>query len=142
MGEKASVSRSPSRRSSLRPGRLFHISSWIRTYNRQDFRGDLAAGLTVGVMLVPQGMAYAVLAGVPPIYGLYASLVPLLVYPLFGTSRHLAVGITAIDMVIVSAGLSQYAELGTEEYIGLAIIAAILCGMPHRSAPPRACRRA
>ncbi len=129
MGDRASASRSATLRRSLRPASLFHITTWLPSYSRQDLRGDIVAGLTVGVMLIPQGMAYAVLAGVPPIYGLYASLVPLIVYPLFGTSRHLAVGITAIDMVIVSAGLSQHAELGTEEYIGLAIVAAMMAGM-------------
>ncbi len=129
MGDTAAASGKSALRRAIRPGQLFHITTWLRSYSRADLRGDIVAGLTVGVMLIPQGMAYAVLAGVPPIYGLYASLVPLLVYPLFGTSKHLAVGITAIDMVIVSAGLSQHAELGTEEYINLAIIAAIMCGL-------------
>ncbi len=129
MGDNAAASHQSAVRKFFRVRKLFHIATWLPTYTRTDFRGDLIAGLTVGVMLIPQGMAYAVLAGVPPIYGLYASLVPLLVYPLFGTSRHLAIGITAIDMVIVAAGLSQYAEIGTEEYIGLAIIAAMMAGI-------------
>lgn len=128
MGDKVSESLRSTLRRALRPGQYVHITSWLRGYSRQDLRGDLSAGLTVGVMLIPQGMAYAVLAGVPPIYGLYASLVPLLVYPVFGTSRHLAVGIMAIDMVIVSAGLSRYVDLGTEEYVGLAITTALMCG--------------
>ena len=113
----------------IRPQRLFHIATWLPRYSRQDLGGDLIAGLTVGVMLIPQGMAYAVLAGVPPIYGLYASVIPLMVYPIFGTSRHLAVGVMAIDMVIVSAGLSQFADIGTEEYIGLAIVTAMMVGV-------------
>ncbi len=117
------------RRSLARAGRLFYIFSWLPAYTRSQFHGDAIAGLTVGVMLVPQGMAYAFLGGVPPIYGLYASLVPLLVYPIFGTSRHLAVGIVAIDMLILTAGLSQYAEVGTAAYVGLAITTALMVGV-------------
>ncbi|MGD8238943.1 MAG: SulP family inorganic anion transporter, partial [Armatimonadota bacterium] len=63
---------------------------WLRRYPRADLRGDLSAGITVGVMLVPQAMAYAMLAGLPPVIGLYASTFPLIVYALFGSSRHLA----------------------------------------------------
>ena len=87
------------------------------------------AGLTVGVMLIPQSMAYAVLAGMPPIYGLYASLVPLLVYPLLGTSRHLAIGVIAIDMVIISAGVSNLAEPGSARYVSLVVVLATLVGL-------------
>ncbi len=112
----------------LTAARLFHILTWLRSYSRADFRGDLVAGLTVGVMLIPQGMAYAVLAGVAPIYGLYASLVPLIVYPIFGTSRQLAVGITAIDMLILTAGLADKADLGSAEYVQLALILAMMVG--------------
>jgi len=63
------------------------LLQWLPDYTTEALRGDATAGLTVGVMLIPQGMAYAVIAGVPPIYGLYAGLVPLLVYPLIGTLR-------------------------------------------------------
>jgi SulP family sulfate permease len=91
-------------------------------------RGDVMAGITVGVMLIPQGMAYAVLAGVPPIYGLYAVLLPLLVYPVFGTSRHLSIGVVAIDMLIISAGVGAIAESGTNQYVGLVILLAALVG--------------
>ncbi len=129
MGESTEASRTTALRRFFRPTSLFHITSWLPGYSRQDLRGDVIAGLTVGVMLIPQGMAYAVLAGVPPIYGLYASLVPLLVYPIFGTSRHLAVGVMAIDMVIVAAGLAKYAEIGTDEYIGMAIVLAMMAGI-------------
>lgn len=98
------------------------IVQWLSDYDPPDLRADAVAGLTVGVMLVPQGMAYAVIAGVPPIYGLYAALVPLLVYPLLGTSRHLSWGPTALDMLILAAGLSAVATAGTDEYVGLAIV--------------------
>ncbi len=108
--------------------RVFTVSRWLSTYNRTLFRSDLVAGLTVGVMLVPQSMAYALLAGVPPIYGLYASLVPLLVYPIFGTSRQLAGGVVAIDMLIVAAALSGIATPGSARYIELAILLALMAG--------------
>lgn len=107
----------------------FPILRWIPRYSRGDAGRDLLAGLTVGVMLIPMAMAYAVLAGVPPIYGLYASLVPLLIYPLFGTSRHLSVGPVAIDMLIVAAGVGALAEVGTARYFALAVLLAAFVGL-------------
>ena len=76
--------------------------TWLRTYSRQDLRKDIIAGLIVAVMLVPQAMAYAMLAGLPPVVGLYASTVPLLAYALLGTSRQLAVGPVAIVSLLVA----------------------------------------
>ena len=108
--------------------RVLPIATWLPGYSRSALGGDLMAGLTMGVMLIPQGMAYAMLAGVPPIYGLYASLVPLVVYPFFGSSRHLAVGTVAIDMVIVAVGLGALAEPGSARYIELAIVLALMVG--------------
>lgn len=105
------------------------VLEWLPAYDLEDARGDLTAGFTVGVMLIPQVMAYAVLAGVPPIYGLYASLVPLVAYTLLGTCRHLAAGMSAATMVIVAAGLGQLAEPMTAEYVGLAIVLAALVGV-------------
>ena len=104
------------------------MARWLPGYSFKDARGDMIAGLTVGVMLVPQGMAYAILAGVPPVIGLYASLIPLLMYPFFGTSRHLAVGIVAIDCIIVAGGLSQIATPMTADYVAMAILLAFLVG--------------
>ncbi|MGM0557820.1 MAG: SulP family inorganic anion transporter [Myxococcota bacterium] len=104
-------------------------ATWLREYDQEKFRGDLFAGLTVGVMLIPQSMAYALLAGMPAIYGLYASLVPLFVYPLLGTSRHLAVGLVALDMLIVAAGVGALASMGTDHYIELAILLAVMTGV-------------
>ncbi|MFH5886237.1 SulP family inorganic anion transporter [Halalkalibaculum sp. DA3122] len=105
------------------------IFKWLSDYSSETLRNDLSAGVTVGVMLIPQGMAYAVLAGLPAIYGLYASLVPLLIYPLFATSRHLSVGIVAIDMLIVAAGVGLIAEPGSDQYISLVILLGIFVGI-------------
>lgn len=89
--------------------KMFPAFEWLSDYDTPDLKGDLSAGLTVGVMLIPQSMAYAMLAGMPPIYGLYAGLLPLLLYALLGTSRHLAVGPVAVDMIIVGAGVGAIA---------------------------------
>ncbi|MFO7580582.1 MAG: solute carrier family 26 protein [Nitrosomonas halophila] len=102
---------------------------WLLHYDQANLRGDISAGLTVGVMLIPQGMAYAMLAGLPPIYGLYASLVPLLLYALFGTSRQLAVGPVAMVALMVAAGVGTIAEPGTDAYIAYAILLAFMVGM-------------
>jgi len=105
-----------------------YITQWAPDYTLGTLRSDATAGLTVGVMLIPQGMAYAVIAGMPPIYGLYAGLVPLLVYPLFGSSRHLALGPVSIDMLIIAAGVGALAEAGTERYVALAILLTAMVG--------------
>ncbi len=105
------------------------IADWLPSYSRSSLRRDALAGLTVSVVLIPQAMAYALLAGLPPIYGLYASLVPLLIYPIFGTSRHVAIGINAIDALIISAGVSLIVEPLTPEYISLVILLAAITGL-------------
>ena len=107
---------------------LLPITTWLSDYSRAALRGDVVAGITVGVMLIPQGMAYALIAGMPPIYGLYAALIPLVAYPLAGSSRHLALGPTAIDMLIMGAGLGALAEAGTNEYVALAILLTAMVG--------------
>jgi SulP family sulfate permease len=105
-----------------------HITEWAPDYDAGKLGADAVAGLTVGVMLIPQAMAYAVIAGLPPIYGLYASLVPLVVYPLFGTSRQLAMGPTALDMLILAAGLSAITQVGADNYLTLAIVVTAMVG--------------
>lgn len=105
------------------------ITKWLPQYNRAQFKGDLAAGVTVGVMLIPQGMAYAMLAGLPPVYGLYASILPLILYAIFGTSRQLAVGPVAMISLLIATGVGSLAESGSAEYIQLAIILALMIGI-------------
>ncbi len=105
------------------------ILEWLPSYKKSWLKGDIPAGLTVGVMLIPQGMAYAMLAGLPPIYGLYASIIPLILYAIFGTSRQLAVGPVAMVALLIAAGVGTMAETGSDQFIALAITLAILVGI-------------
>ncbi len=108
--------------------RVLPLLGWLRRYNRVALRHDLIAGLTVAVMLVPQSMAYAALAGLPPATGLYASIVPLLVYALLGTSGSLAVGPVAITALMTSAALAPLADGDPARYAALAGLLALLVG--------------
>lgn len=108
---------------------LFPAIDWIKNYKREWLSGDVSAGLTVGVMLIPQGMAYSMLAGLPPIHGLYAVTIPLIIYALMGTSRQLAVGPVAMVSLLISSGVGALATQGSEQYIGLAILLAFMVGI-------------
>lgn len=108
--------------------RLVPLLGWLPGYHRGTFKHDLTAGLTVAVMLVPQSMAYAALAGMPPVTGLYASVVPLLVYALLGTSGSLAVGPVAITALMTSAALAPLADGDPGRYVALAGLLALLVG--------------
>jgi SulP family sulfate permease len=108
---------------------FFPIFSWIKTYSRSFLKGDVSAGLTVGIMLIPQGMAYAMIAGLPPVYGLYAALFPQVVYAIMGTSRQLAVGPVAMDSLLVAAGLGALSLSTPSEYIALAAFLAVFVGV-------------
>lgn len=101
----------------------------LLTYERADFNRDLAAGVTVGVMLIPQGMAYALIAGLPPVYGLYAALAPLIVYALLGTSRQLAVGPVAMVALLVANGVGGLAGGDADRYLALAVMLSLLTGI-------------
>lgn len=104
-------------------------SDWIKNYKKSWLRGDIIAGLTVGVMLIPQGMAYAMLAGLEPIHGLYAVTLPLMVYALLGTSRQLAVGPVAMVSLLTASGISAIPNIGPQEYLALAIGLSVLVGI-------------
>lgn len=104
------------------------LAPWLSRYDRRDFPRDLLAGLTVAVMLVPQGMAYAMLAGMPPVTGLYASTLPLVAYAVMGSSRALAVGPVAIVSLLTFAGISALAEPGGADFLALAGILALMVG--------------
>ena len=83
--------------------------TWLRAYNSQLLRNDLVAGVTVGVVLIPQGVAYAMLAELPPIYGLYSSLLPLPIYASLCTSRHMSIGPFALVSLLVADSVSECA---------------------------------
>ncbi|MCE7990399.1 MAG: sulfate permease [Roseivirga sp.] len=108
--------------------KYFPILEWLPQYKKHQLQGDLFAGITVGVMLIPQGMAYALIAGLPPVYGLYASLVPQLIYAMLGTSRQLSVAPVAMDSLLVASGVAVLATEGTEAYIHFAILLAFFMG--------------
>jgi len=101
----------------------------IKNYNKQTFKDDAIAGLTVGIVLIPQAISYAFLAGVPPIYGLYSCLVPLLIYAILGTSRHLSVGPVAVTSILLMTGISVIAEPFTEAYVSLLLVTGFLVGI-------------
>ncbi|MDG2226186.1 MAG: sulfate permease [Flavobacteriales bacterium] len=105
------------------------ILSWLPNYKKEALSGDLSAGLTVGVMLIPQGIAYAMIAGLPPIYGLYTAMTPQVIYAIFGTSRQLSVGPTAMDSLIVAAGITSIATVNPDNYIAAAILLAFIMGL-------------
>ncbi|MDI9444537.1 MAG: SulP family inorganic anion transporter, partial [Planctomycetota bacterium] len=109
-------------------GRIIPAYDWLRNYRRSDWPSDLAAGAVVAVMLVPQGMAYAILAGLPPVMGLYASTIPLLVYAAFGSSRHLAVGPVAIISMLIFERCSSIAEPGSADYVNAVSLLCVMVG--------------
>lgn len=102
---------------------------WIPNYKKADLNGDIVAGITVAMMLIPQAMSYALLAGLPPYIGLYASVLPLLVYALFGTSRQLAVGPVAMVALLVSSGVGALAGDDMNRYVALAILLSLMVGV-------------
>lgn len=108
--------------------KFFPFIDWISNYNRRFLLNDMLAGLTVGIILIPQGMAYAMVAGLPPVYGLYASVFPLLVYLFLGTSRQVAIGPVAMDSLLVATGLGALTITGIENYIAMAIFLAFMVG--------------
>ncbi|NNF81146.1 MAG: solute carrier family 26 protein [Flavobacteriaceae bacterium] len=107
---------------------FFPIIDWIKAYQKPWLKGDLSAGLTVGVMLIPQGMAYASIAGLPAVYGLYASVIPILLYAIFGSSRQLAVGPVAMVSLLTATALGAMGGLSIEQYIAYAILLAFMVG--------------
>jgi MFS superfamily sulfate permease-like transporter len=102
--------------------------AWVRQSNGATLRADLAAGLTVALVLIPQSMAYAQLAGLPAFYGLYAAFLPPLLAALFGSSRHLATGPVAVVSLMTAAALEPIATAGSQEYIAYAVLLALLIG--------------
>ena len=112
-----------------RLSKILPIFDWGRTYNQLTFTNDLVAAVIVTVMLIPQSLAYALLAGLPPEMGLYASILPIVLYAIFGTSRVLAVGPVAVVSLLTAAAVGKIAIPGTPEYIAAAITLAFMSGI-------------
>lgn len=113
----------------MRLSSLFPALAWLPRYQRQNLGADILAGLTTAIMLVPQAMAYAMLAGLPPEVGLYAAVIPPAIYAFMGTSRQLAVGPVAMDSLLVAVALAPLAEGGSAEYVALAVLLALMVGL-------------
>jgi len=107
----------------------FPILDWGRRYNRQTLASDLVAAVIVTIMLIPQSLAYALLAGLPPEVGLYASILPLVAYAVFGTSSALAVGPVAVISLMTAAAVGRIAAEGSVDYASAAIMLAMLSGV-------------
>ncbi len=109
--------------------RFLPCLEWAKTYNKRVLTSDLVAAVIVTIMLIPQSLAYALLAGLPPEVGLYASILPLVAYALFGTSRSLAVGPVAVVSLMTAAAAGNLAQQGSAEYLTAAIVLALLSGL-------------
>ncbi|MFZ3122991.1 MAG: SulP family inorganic anion transporter [Thermodesulfovibrionales bacterium] len=107
---------------------IFPFLEWLKIYNLVKLRADAISGLTVALVLIPQSMAYAQLAGLPSYYGLYAAFLPPLLGALFGSSRQLATGPVAVVSLMTAASLAPLATAGSEGYIGYAILLALIVG--------------
>ncbi len=108
--------------------KIFPFLAWFKNYNTASLRTDAISGLTVALVLIPQSMAYAQLAGLPPYYGLYAAFLPPMIAALFGSSRQLATGPVAVVSLMTSASLAPLATAGSEGYIAYAILLALMVG--------------
>ncbi|WP_191602654.1 SulP family inorganic anion transporter [Marinomonas algicola] len=102
---------------------------WLRTYNKTDVSADVLASLVVTIMLIPQSLAYAMLAGLPLSMGLYASILPLIAYAVFGSSRTLAVGPVAVVSMMTGTAAASFAIPGSEEYVAVAILLSVISGL-------------
>jgi hypothetical protein len=112
--------------------KVFPWLVWLPEYRHgiwQNLRGDLVAGLTVATLVIPQAMAYAILAGVPPIYGLYTSFMPMVIYTCFASSRHLFVGASAMLGLLVSTACAQLRATSDQDRLDIAMILALLAGI-------------
>jgi len=109
--------------------KIFPFLAWFTGYDAGKFKTDLLAGITVALVLIPQSMAYAQLAGLPPYYGLYAAFLPPMVASLFGSSRQLATGPVAVVSLMSAASLEPLATAGSAEFIAYSIVLALVVGI-------------
>jgi SulP family sulfate permease len=108
---------------------IFPFLSWIKLVSKDSIKADLFAGLTGAVIVLPQGVAFATIAGLPPEYGLYTAMVTPIVAALFGSSHHLVSGPTTAISIVVFSAISHYATPGTPEFISLALTLTFLAGV-------------
>lgn len=108
--------------------RYFPILIWSKSYNRDTFNNDMVAALIVTIMLIPQSLAYALLAGLPAQMGIYASMLPIILYAIFGTSSTLAVGPVAVISLMTAAAIGKVAQPGSAEFVTAALTLAFLSG--------------
>lgn len=113
----------------MKLNRYFPVLDWGRTYDRSALSNDLIAALIVTIMLIPQSLAYALLAGLPPEAGIYASIAPIILYAIFGTSRALAVGPVAVVSLLTASAIAEVAQQGTAGYAVAALTLAFLSGV-------------
>lgn len=109
--------------------RILPVFEWGRSYDRTTLASDLVAAAIVTIMLIPQSLAYAMLAGLPPEVGLYASILPIVAYALFGTSRTMAVGPVAVISLMTFSAVSRIAPPGSAEFVQAALVLALLSGL-------------
>jgi len=107
---------------------LLPFSQWTRLVNRNSLKADALAGLTGAVIVLPQGVAFAMIAGLPPQYGLYTAIVTPIIAALFGSSRHLISGPTTAISIVVFGAISGYAEPGSPQFISLALTLTFIAG--------------
>ena len=108
------------------------ILKWFPKYTKSEFLQDLVAGLTVFVLLIPQGLSYAVLAGMPPVYGLYTATFPSFIYAILGTSKQLSMGPMAITSLLLASSvhaLGYDENIDSEEYINIALNISLFAGL-------------
>ncbi|MBI3575943.1 MAG: sodium-independent anion transporter, partial [Gammaproteobacteria bacterium] len=109
--------------------RCFPFLRWWPRVNRNTLKADLVAGFTGAVIVLPQGVAFALIAGLPPVYGLYTAMVPPIIAALFGSSRHLISGPTTAISIVVFATVAKFAEPGSAKFIQMALTLTFLAGV-------------
>ncbi len=109
--------------------RFTPFMSWLPTISRRDIKADFMAGLTGGIVVLPQGVAFATIAGMPPEYGLYAGMIPAIIAAFFGSSRHLVSGPTTAASVVLASSLSSLATPGSADYVALALTLTFMIGI-------------
>jgi SulP family sulfate permease len=102
---------------------------WFNLVNRRTLRADFMAGLTGAIIVLPQGLAFAMIAGLPPVYGLYTAILPPIIAGLFGSSLHMVSGPTTANSLVIFAALSPIAVPGTPEYLSLALVITFMVGL-------------